>query len=179
MSGLSTPSGVLAIGKIPQNQSLQWKSHTMLALDGIRDPGNLGTIIRTAKWFGIEQILCSSDCVDAFNPKVVQGAMGALFHISMLYCELTKTLAEAQLHGYSVLTATLEGASIYTHSTCGKNILVLGNESHGVSELVRKMCDQQLSIPNFEHEQRVESLNVGIATAILLSELTRKATVHG
>jgi len=179
MSGLSTPSSVLAIGEIPQAIEPQGKLATMLALDGIRDPGNMGTIIRTAKWFGIEQILCSQDCVDSFNPKVVQGAMGALFHTAIHYCELAATLADMKLNGYHILTATLEGNTIYDQPITGKNILVMGNESHGVSETVLALCDQQLSIPNFEQEQRVESLNVSIATAILLSELTRKATTNG
>lgn len=174
MSNLSSPSSLLAIARIPNSMPPKWNQGLILALDGIRDPGNLGTIIRTAKWFGIEQILCSTDCVDTFNPKVVQGAMGALFHCTVISCDLKEVLCEAKASKFRIVTATLTGERLYDAEFTENSVLVIGSESHGVRQPVREICQLEVMIPNLEPVQRVESLNAGVATAVLLAEITRR-----
>jgi len=175
MSSFTTPNVVLAVARIPEVREIDWDDDLILALNGIRDPGNMGTMIRTACWFGIRQILCSPDCVDAFSPKVVQGAMGALFHTSIIPCDLKAELAEAKTHGFQVVTATLEGDDLHEAKLTGRNLLVIGSESHGVSSEVREVCDRQLRIPSFGDAKHVESLNAAIAAGILISELRQRA----
>ena len=173
MSGLTTPSEIIAIGLQPEPNQISFDSSLILALDGIRDPGNMGTIIRTARWFGVTTIMCSSDCVDVYNPKVVQGAMGALFHTSIVSDNLVEKLIEAKTKGFSLVTATLDGCNVYLSQLPSKNVLVIGNESNGVSDMVQELSDIQVKIPNYEIEQQVESLNAATATAILLSVITQ------
>jgi RNA methyltransferase, TrmH family len=173
MSQLTTPNVTVAIARIPQARQVLWKDDLVLALDGIRDPGNLGTIIRTACWFGVRQILCSHDCVDAFGPKVVQGAMGALFHSSIIPCNLDITLHEAQVQGYRVLCASLNGSPLGGLQISSPTVLVIGSESHGVSAEVQEICDLQVRIPDFGGAQ-VESLNAAVATGILLAEMRKQ-----
>lgn len=175
MSSFTTPNVVLAVARIPEVPKIKWDDDLILALDGIRDPGNMGTMIRTACWFGIRQILCSPDCVDAFSPKVVQGAMGALFHTSIIPCDLKAELTEAKTHGFQVVTATLEGEDLPDAKISGRNLLVIGSESHGVSNEVREVCDRQVRIPSFGNAKHVESLNAAIAAGILISELRQRA----
>ncbi len=168
MSLLTTPNVTLAIARIPQARKPVWNDDVVLALDGIRDPGNLGTIIRTACWFGVRQIICSHDSVDAFGPKVVQGAMGALFHASIISSDLTVALHEARGQGYRVLCATLNGEPMSGLHISGPTVLVIGSESHGVSGQVLEVCDCEVRIPDFGGG-RVESLNAAVATGILLA----------
>jgi TrmH family RNA methyltransferase len=175
MSSFTTPNVTVAVVRIPEVPIIKWDDDLILALDGIRDPGNMGTMIRTACWFGIRQILCSPDCVDAFSPKVVQGAMGALFHTSIISCDLKAELTEAKTHGFQVVTATLEGDDLHEAKIPGRNLLVIGSESHGVSSEVREVCDQQVRIPSFGDAKHVESLNAAIAAGILISELRQRA----
>jgi RNA methyltransferase, TrmH family len=173
MSGLNTPNVILATAKIPPPKAIDLTAPLALALDGLRDPGNMGTIIRTAKWFGFGQLICSSDCVDAFAPKVVQGAMGALFHINVIYCDLKQALHDAQMHGYDTWATDLTGASLYASGPTAKTLVVIGNESNGVRPEILTMCMTKVCIPNHETEQKVESLNAATATAIILAELKR------
>ena len=172
MSGLKTANRVLALAKIPAKE-LSWEKPLMLLLDGISDPGNLGTIIRTAKWFGVTEIICTNNCVDAYDRKVVQSTMGALFHVSIVYQELNEILKRAETNGYSLAGTDMNGKSVFNFQRMDKTIVVIGSESHGVSEQVRTACKDFISIPNLESEQKVESLNAGIATGIVLSQLTK------
>lgn len=173
ISGLSTPNRILAVAKIPKQPSIDWNCSLIIVLDGINDPGNLGTIIRSAKWFGVNTIVCSEDCVDAFDRKVVQSTMGALFHVNVQYKSLIPFIEDCKRNGFVVIGAAMNGESMYHLSRPVKTALVIGSESHGISESVLKCCDQLLTIPNNESQQRVESLNAGVATSIILSELTR------
>jgi TrmH family RNA methyltransferase len=174
ISGLTNPSEILALAQQSEEKPTNYDSSLIVALDGIRDPGNMGTIIRTARWFGVTTILCSTDCVDAYNPKVVQGAMGALFHTNLHSCHLVHELKEAQLKGFQLTTATLSGRNVFDLPQQKKTVLVIGNESHGVSTTLQEMSNLKVKIPNYESEQRVESLNAATATAILLSVLTQR-----
>ena len=143
-----------------------------LALDGVQDPGNLGTIIRIADWFGIKAIYCSPDTADAYNPKVVQATMGSLAHVPVVYCQLTELLAHVRCPIYGTL---LDGDNIYRQELAPQGIIVMGNEGNGISQDVRSLITHRLLIPNFHtaHET-AESLNVAIATAITCSEFRRR-----
>lgn len=144
----------------------------ILALDHLQDPGNMGTIIRTADWFGIRQIVCSNDTVSCFNPKVVQSTMGGLFRTHISYTDLPSYLAQAKGEGYKVFGALLDGSNVYqTPIQPGRNILVIGNESKGITPEVQQLVDQRLLIPNLGGT--CESLNAAVATAILCSEMMR------
>lgn len=175
ISGLRSPNRVLSIARIPQPIEVDWNSELILILDGINDPGNLGTIIRTAKWFGVDTIICSEDCADAYDRKVVQSTMGALFHVNIQYQSLPKIVGQCKENGFTIVGAAMDGESIYDHSNSSKTALIIGSESHGISKEILEICDSLTTIPNNETIQQVESLNAGIATSILLSELTRPA----
>jgi TrmH family RNA methyltransferase len=173
MSSLSTPNTVLAVARIPAVQDFSLHdAQLVVALDGLRDPGNLGTIIRTAAWFGADRVVCSTDCVDVWSPKVVQGAMGALFHRPPLYVDdLPSFLRSAEEAGLSTLAATLEGNPLSGEGVPGRSVLVIGSESHGVSAAVREVCGREVGIPRFGDAHTVESLNAAIAAGVLLSAL--------
>lgn len=172
MSSLSTPSAILALARIPTAPAVQWDGDAVLALDGIADPGNMGTIVRTALWFGFRQILCSPDCTDPYGPKVVQGAMGALFNMAVIPCDLVDQVRNARSEGYGVLTATLQGESVHASELPGRVLLVIGSESHGVSDDIRALCDRQVCIPAYG--DGAESLNAAIAAGILMAEIRRR-----
>ena len=143
-----------------------------IALDGIQDPGNLGTIIRIADWFGISTIYCSEDTADAYNPKVVQATMGSLAHINIVYCDLVALLQQYDGPIYGTL---LDGNDIYQQELSQEGIIVMGNEGNGISQRVRPLITHKLLIPNFnKNSETAESLNVAIATAITCSEFRRR-----
>ena len=143
-----------------------------LALDGIQDPGNLGTIIRIADWFGIDTIYCSEDTADVYNPKVVQATMGSLAHIHIVYCDLVELLQQYDGPIYGTL---LDGNDIYQQELSQQGIIVMGNEGNGISQRVRPLITHKLLIPNFnKNSETAESLNVAIATAITCSEFRRR-----
>jgi len=144
-----------------------------LALDGIQDPGNLGTIIRIADWFGIETIYCSEDTADAYSPKVVQATMGSLAHVHIIYTDLLQ-LFETLPPSYPVYGTLLDGDDIYQQPLTPNGIIVMGNEGNGISEAVRQKVNRRLLIPSFNAGDRAESLNVAIATAITCSEFRRR-----
>ena len=173
ISALKTPNKTLATVRIPTEKSIDWQRPLLLMLDGISDPGNLGTIIRTAKWFGVSQVICSQDCVDVYDHKVVQSTMGALFHVDIIYTSLESALEAGANQGFHSVGAAMNGNSLYAIEKTNKTILVIGSESHGISAEILARCNEHCTIPNREKEQRVESLNAGIATAIILAELTR------
>ena len=172
LSSLRTPQGSIAVFRKPAYELPTPQAGTLyLALDGIQDPGNLGTIIRTADWFGIRDIICSPDTADCFSPKVVQATMGSLAHVSITYCDLVPLLREANVPVYGTL---LDGQDIYQQTLSGKGIIVMGNEGNGISPEVRQLITHKLLIPNFnKNNETAESLNVAIATAITCSEFRR------
>ncbi len=146
-------------------------SSLALALDGVQDPGNVGTIIRIADWFGITDIYCSPDTADVYNPKVVQATMGSLAHVHIIYCDLVALLRESTVPVYGTL---LDGQDIYTQDLSQEGIIVMGNEGNGISPEVRQLVSHKLLIPNFNpNTETAESLNVAIATAITCSEFRR------
>lgn len=149
------------------------KEKLSLALDGVQDPGNLGTIIRIADWFGIENIICSSNCVDLYNPKVVQATMGAIARVKIHYTDLVKlmdSVGDLPIYG-----AFLEGDIIYETPLSSNGIIVMGNEGNGISEEVKQRITQKLFIPNYPSNRKTsESLNVAVATSIVCSEFRRR-----
>ena len=173
ISFLQHPQEVLAIFHIPTPQESDiLPSDICLALDGVQDPGNVGTIIRIADWFGISHIFCSLDTADIYNPKVVQATMGSLAHISVTYCDLVPLLRKATVPIYGTL---LDGQDIYQQPLSREGIIVMGNEGNGISSEVRQLVTHKLLIPNFnKNSETAESLNVAIATAITCSEFRRR-----
>ncbi len=173
LSFLQHPQEVLAVFHIPEAPQLSpLTSHLSLALDGVQDPGNVGTIIRIADWFGIDTIYCSMDTADVYNPKVVQATMGSLAHVQIIYCDLVELLSHTDCLVYGTL---LDGQNIYEQQLSEKGIIVMGNEGNGISEAVRQLVTNKLLIPNFHEEsETAESLNVAIATAITCSEFRRR-----
>ncbi|MCK0130456.1 RNA methyltransferase [Flavobacteriaceae bacterium F08102] len=169
LSNLKTPNQVVAIFRIPE---VKPSSNTgmVLALDGVNDPGNLGTIIRLCDWYGIEELRCSLDTVDCYNPKVVQASMGSLARVSVHYVDLVSYLSMSTLPKYG---AAMQGENIRTFELENPGIIVMGNEANGLSEAVINLMDHLVSIPKFNPDAAVESLNVATATAILLHECRR------
>jgi len=178
ISFLKTNQGIIALIKIT-DKSLNINSLTgvlSIGLDGIQDPGNMGTIIRLANWFGIRQIICSPDCVDIYNPKVVQATMGALMGVEVHYAELDDVLSKLKLNAdFKIYGAFMEGKSIYTSVLKREGILIMGNEGNGISAKIEKYIDEKISIPAFYSGNfKAESLNVGVATGIIISEFVRQ-----
>ena len=170
MSGLRTPQGVIGVFKKRSVFRIPC-SDLIIALDGIQDPGNLGTIIRTCDWFGIHDIVCSQDTADCYNPKVVQATMGALARVRVYYTDLPKWLAEQQC---PIIGTLLEGNNIYEKPLPKEGIIVMGNEGNGISQEVRKIITHPIRIPSYPKDAETsESLNVSIATAIVLAEFRR------
>lgn len=170
ISGLKSPQGVLALVQIPKQKELNiqdFKGQHTLVLDDVQDPGNLGTIIRTAEWFGFQQILCSIGTVDAYNPKVVQATMGSLSRIQIHYVDLKAFIQTAQI---PVFGALLQGESIYATDWMDEGLLVLGNEGNGISNEIIELIDKPVTIPRIGN---AESLNVAVATTIFCSEIAR------
>lgn len=174
---LKNPQQALAVVEKPSKQ-LNFGELTQefsLALDFIQDPGNLGTIIRIADWFGIKNILCSTDTVDCYNPKVIQASMGAIFRVQIHYVDLSEIIVQAQQNQLPVFGTFLEGNNIYTEHLPKKGILVMGNEGNGISPTIEKKIQNKIHIPSFQTEQAgSESLNVATATAICCSEFKRR-----
>ena len=147
-----------------------------VALDFVQDPGNLGTIIRAAAWFGIRDIVCSNDCVDVYNPKVIQATMGAILNVRVHYSYLTDFLEKASGKSISVYGSLLEGESVYNHDLGKNGIILLGNESKGISEELMPYITEKIMIPRFTTAlQGIESLNVGMAASIIFSEFARRS----
>lgn len=168
VSFLQHPQRVLALFFIP-TESVPSVSSLSLALDDVQDPGNLGTIIRIADWFGIDTIYCSENTADAWSPKVVQATMGSIARVNIIYTDLQELISKAQVPVYGTL---LDGQDIYTQELSKEGIIVMGNEGNGISAPIRKLINRRLLIPQF-HEGP-ESLNVAIATAITCSEFRRR-----
>ncbi|ATA88561.1 RNA methyltransferase [Capnocytophaga stomatis] len=169
ISSLKNPDEGFAIFKIPTEQPIKNKG-LIVALDDIRDPGNLGTIIRICDWFGVHQLVCSQETVDCYNPKVVQASMGSLTRVNVHYTDLQHFLNNTKLPVY---TTAMSGESVYRTPFPENLILVMGNEANGISEEIFKFATKKITIPRFGQLQQTESLNVATATAILLSEARR------
>ncbi|MCM8569037.1 RNA methyltransferase [Gramella jeungdoensis] len=170
ISFLKTPQQALAVFTIPQQKNINLNG-LVLVLDGVRDPGNLGTIIRLCDWFGIESIVCSEDTVDCYNPKVVQASMGSLTRVNVSYTDLKDFFLNNR--NVPVYGAMLDGENIYSSNLPDSAFIVMGNEANGVSEEVKKLLTREINIPQFGQDQNTESLNVATATAIILSEFRR------
>jgi TrmH family RNA methyltransferase len=169
ISSLKTPNEVLAVVKQKNVEISDFTSWFNIALDKIQDPGNLGTIIRTADWFGVKNVICSKDTVDVYNPKVLQATMGSFFRLNIIYTDLAGFFTKNK--NLTVCGALLDGESIYEKTLEVKgSILLMGNESKGISQELKPFINERLSIPNFG---KAESLNVSIATAIFCSEYVR------
>ncbi len=168
ISFLKHPKDALAVFKIKQALQIN-ESGLIMALDDLQDPGNLGTIIRTADWFGVRQIVCSENTVDCYNPKVVQATMGSLANVSVFYTDLLQFLQNTNL---PVFGTFLEGQNIYQTSLPQELVMVIGNEGNGISKNIEKVIKQKITIP---HHQRAkaESLNASVAAAIVMSEYFR------
>lgn len=169
ISFLTTPNKALAVFKIPNSKAIKIQG-LVLALDSVRDPGNLGTIIRLCDWFGIKELVCSKETVDCYNPKVVQATMGSITRVNISYLELHPFLAEAEI---PIFGAFMDGENVYKSELPKAGIIIMGNEANGISEIIEKQVTQRIAIPRFGALQATESLNVATATAILLSEFRR------
>ena len=177
MSSLKTAHNALAVvekdnSEINHDQVFRQMS---VALDGIQDPGNLGTIIRAAAWFGIPSVVCSKESVDVYNPKVIQASMGAILHVKVYYTGLAEFLTEATEKMIPVFGTMLDGDSIYSHRLVEKGVILLGNESKGISAELIPFISDRISIPGKgSSKPGIESLNVGMAASIVVSEFTRR-----
>jgi TrmH family RNA methyltransferase len=169
ISALTTASSCLAVFKIPEQKEL-YQSGLIVALDAIRDPGNLGTIIRLCDWFGIQQLICSKETVDVYNPKVVQATMGSISRVNVSYINLEDFISTTSL---PVFGTFMNGENIYSTTLPQEGIIVMGNEANGISKEVENSIQHRLAIPRFGTLQKTESLNVATATAIILSEFRR------
>lgn len=169
ISALTTPNSCLAVFKIPKAKEMVDKG-LIVALDDVRDPGNLGTIIRLCDWFGIETLFCSEESVDIYNPKVVQATMGSISRVNVVYGNLEAFLSQTIL---PVFGTFMDGKNIYQEKLPKEGIIVMGNEANGISSSVEKLVSERIAIPRFGNLQVTESLNVATATAIILSEFKR------
>jgi TrmH family RNA methyltransferase len=171
ISCLKSPQDIIALVNIPEwpvlNEELL-KGKFSIVLDGVQDPGNMGTIIRTADWFGMQHIICSEDTVDVYNPKVVQATMGSMAHVNVYYTDLEVLLPQIKL---PVFGALLDGANIYRTDFGSEGLLVMGNEGNGIRPSIIGQLKLAVTIPR---SGKAESLNVGIATAIFCAEISRK-----
>lgn len=165
LTAFKTHQGVLAVFEIPATKPISINEEFILALDDIRDPGNLGTIIRLCDWFGLNQLICSTTCADAYNPKVVQASMGSLSRINVVYTDLDKFI-EAN-HDFNLMLADMDGTDIKSVSF-NKNIIVIGNEANGISDYLKNRKHTKITIPR---KGRAESLNAAISAGIILAQL--------
>lgn len=172
ISYLTTPNKALALFEIPKVLPLD-KSQLIVAVDEVRDPGNLGTIIRLCDWFGIEHLVCSTGTVDCFNPKVIQATMGSIIRVNIHYLDLPNLLFDFD---YPIFGAFMDGENVYSKALPSQGLVIMGNEANGISKEVEKFVTDRISIPRFGKLQETESLNVATATAILLSEFKRNST---
>ncbi len=178
ISQLNTASDILAVVEQPRYKLAldSLKGELTLALDGVQNPGNMGTIIRLADWFGVKNIICSRECADLYNPKVVQATMGALLRVKVHYIDnLSALLSEARTEGLAIYGTLLDGNNIYHEKLSTEGIIVMGNEGRGLSDECRNTLSHKLFIPPYPADAPTsESLNVAMATGIILAEFRRK-----
>ena len=166
ISLLQTPNKVMAVFYKKENELTDLKNNFSLMLDEIQDPGNMGTIIRTADWFGIKNIICSNECADCYNPKVLQASMGSLSRVNIIYTQLEEFIHENK--GISIYAATLTGKYLSSFTKLKEGIILIGNESKGVKENLLRLAAEQITIPKYGE---AESLNAGVAAGIILSHI--------
>jgi len=174
LSNFQSPPAVIALARIPAYDPDDNDLHDnlTLALNGIQDPGNMGTILRIADWFGIRQVFCDDDCANIYNPKCVQASMGAIFRVRTFYTDLPRMLQTAGNAGLPIFGTFLDGENLYTTPLPSRGIIVMGNEGKGIAAGIRELTTCRLTIPGFGGGS--ESLNVGVATGIVLSEFKRR-----
>lgn len=172
ISNLSNPKNSLGVFEIPKPKKINYNK-LIIGLDNISDPGNLGTIIRLCDWFGLEDLICSFDTVDCYNPKVVQASMGSISRVNITYLDLQKTLENNSLKTYGTY---MQGDSIFEIDEIKNGVILFGNEANGINPNLSKFIDKRLSIPRFGKLKKTESLNVANALSIVLSENSRKST---
>lgn len=168
---------VMALAEIPNHpyHPDEVAGTLSLVLNGIQDPGNLGTILRIADWFGVSHLLCDRDCASIYNPKCVQASMGAIFRVHAYYLNLPAAISQLKAAGMPVFGTFLDGENIYTSPLPSQGLIIMGNEGKGIAEDIGKLADFRLTIPNFTPAgASSESLNVGVATGIILSEFKRR-----
>ncbi len=168
MSTLKNPNSVLGVFHIPEPQQVDFKDW-IVVLDDVRDPGNLGTIIRLCDWFGVQHLVCSKQTVDCYNPKVLQATMGSITRVNIVYKDLKEFLEECPLAIYG---AFMDGTTVYSENLPDAAILIVGNEANGISAEMNNLISQKITIPQFG-KKTTESLNVATATGILLNEIRR------
>lgn len=169
ITSLATPNTCLAVFKIADKKPII-NTGLIVALDSIRDPGNMGTILRLCDWFGVQQVVCSKETVDLYNPKVVQATMGSITRVNVSYLDLSDYIRSANM---PVFGTFMDGDNIYKSTLPQNGIIVMGNEANGISAAIEKDINHRLSIPRFGIVQKTESLNVATATGIILSEFKR------
>lgn len=169
ISALNTPNNCLAVFMIPESKPAI-DTGLIIALDDVRDPGNLGTILRMCDWFGIGQLVCSTATVDLYNPKVIQATMGSISRVQVHYVDLAGYISKSQLPVYGTF---MDGTNIYKELLPNEAVIILGNEANGISEAIEKMITKRIAIPHFGKVKKTESLNVASAAAIVLSEFCR------
>ena len=177
LSHLKTPQNVLALFEQPDwtFDKSKCNNDLILGLDGIQDPGNMGTILRIADWFGIYDVVCSVDTADVFNPKVVQATMGAIARVRVHYLNLEQFCEEYKSSGNQIYGTFLEGDNIYSSHLEQKGLIIIGNEGNGIRPEIEKIVSRKITIPSFSKEETcTESLNAGVAAAIVCSEFRRK-----
>lgn len=173
ISSFSTPSPVLALIKRPESSEPVLEKGLYLALDSVRDPGNLGTIIRIADWFGIRTLFASPDSVEPWNPKVIQASMGSIFRVRFAYADIPGLCRRFRDAGMNVYGTFLNGKNLYSQSLDKDGLIVMGNESNGISDAVGAEVNARLFIPSYGNSG-AESLNVAVATAVTLAEFRRR-----
>ena len=171
ISFLASPNTALALFKIPEPEQID-TNQLIVALDNVRDPGNLGTIIRLCDWFGIRDLVCNLETVDCYNPKVIQATMGSVSRVNITYLDLKTFIKNSESKSFGTF---IEGENIYNKQLPEKGILILGNEANGIAEDIENLVSEKITIPRFGNIQATESLNVATATAVLLSEFKRKS----
>jgi TrmH family RNA methyltransferase len=175
VSLLSTPQPVLGVFRTPgyEMEKADPEEQLVLGLDGIQDPGNLGTIVRAADWFGVRHIICSLDTADIFSPKAVQSSMGSITRVQTHYTDLVEYLSKVKSRRYGTFKT---GKNIYGHPLAEHGIIVMGNEGRGIRPATRDQIDEHLSIPSYPSypPAAIDSLNVGIATALVCAEFRRR-----
>jgi len=177
VSSLKSPHNALAVVYMPDNGQLPEDfAGLSAALEFVQDPGNLGTIIRAAAWFGIKRIYCSEDCVDVFNPKVIQSSMGAILRVEVKYTSLNSLLGKAKEQNIKVFGAVLNGEPIYNKTLDKEGIILLGNESKGISEGLMEYVTDKIMVPFYGEISApgIESLNVSMAASVIFSEFARR-----
>ena len=172
MTGQDTAPGILALVRQPKAVVIEPNATIVLALDGISNPGNMGTIIRTADWFGIRNIVCSSDCVEIWNPKVIQATMGSIFRMNIIETDLEAYLNENKNQGKAIYGALLNGENLFKMQGKAEGVIVIGSESHGIRTNILPLITHPITIPRAEGSL-TESLNASVAAAIIVAWMTK------